>query len=199
MSLSPKEVDSAIHSSRSNKAGRERNAGRIHIGQNVYGKPCHEVFKTFCNIKEGDKGKMEENACIQTRERSEKPNTRRENQKLDTILCLKLELSRIVSESSSAQKGLLIKQTSTIPLCLANNDSSPYNSGDKSQVLKLFEDSYPHAFFDRLEFSPDWIIMELMMLIHVGPRSTHKTLVIGANFYEFILVCGLHLQAQLSA
>ena len=36
-----------IHSSRSNKAGRERNAGRIDIGQNVYGKPCHKVFKTF--------------------------------------------------------------------------------------------------------------------------------------------------------
>ena len=80
-----------------------------------------------------------------------------------------------MSESSSAQKGLLIKQTSTIPLCFANNDSSPYNSGDKSQVMKLFEESYPHAFSDRLEFSPDWIIMEFMMLIHVGPRSTHKT------------------------
>ena len=89
--------------------------------------------------------------------------------------CLKLELSRIVSGSSSAQRGLLIKQTSTIPPCLANEDSSLYNSGDKSQVMKLFEDSYPHAFSDRLEFSPDWIIMELMMLIHVAPRSTHET------------------------
>ena len=107
--------------------------------------------------------------------RSEKSNTRRENEKLDTIQCLKLELSRIVSESSSAQKGLLIKQTSTIPLCLANEESSPYNSGDESQVMKLFEDSYPHAFSDHLEFSQDWIIMELMMLIHEGPRSTHKT------------------------
>ena len=107
--------------------------------------------------------------------RSEKSNTRRENEKLDTIQCLKQELSRIVSESSSAQRGLLIKQTSTIPLCLTNEDSSPYNSGDKSQVMKLFEDSYPHAFSDRLEYSPDWIIMELMMLIHVAPRSTHKT------------------------
>ena len=53
----PKEVDSAIHSSRSNRGGRERNAGRIDIGQNVYGKPCYEVFKTFYNIKEGQNGR----------------------------------------------------------------------------------------------------------------------------------------------
>ena len=107
------------------------------------------------------------------RKDQKKSNTRRENEKLDTIKCLKLELSRIFSRSSSAQRGLLTKQTSTIPLCLANEDSSPYNSRDKSQVMKMFEDSYPHAF--RLEFSPDWIIMELIMLIHVSPRSTHKT------------------------
>ena len=114
--------------------------------------------------------------------RSEKSNMRRENEQLDTIQCLKLELSRIVSRLSSAQRGLLIKQTFRIPLCLANEDSSMYNSGEKSQVMKLFEDSYPYAFSDRLEFSPDWIIMELMMLIHVAPRSTHKTLVTGVNF-----------------
>ena len=116
---------------------------------------------------------MEENTCIQTRERSETSNTRRENEKLDAIQCLKLELSRIVFGSSSAQRGLLIKQTSTIPLCLANEDCSLYNSGGKSEVMKLFKDSYPHAFSDRLEFSPDWISMELMMLIHVAPRYTH--------------------------
>ena len=118
---------------------------------------------------------MEEIHVFKTEKRSVKSNTRRESEKLDTIQCLKLELSRIVSESSSAQRGLLIKQTSTIPLCLANEDSSPYNSGDKSQVKKLFEDSYPHAFSDHLEFSSDWIIMELTMLIHVALRSTHKT------------------------
>ena len=170
-------VDSSIHSSRSNKAGRERNAERIDIGQNVYGKPCHEVFKTFCNIKEGDKGKMQWKRIhvFKPEKRSEKSNTRRENEKLDTIQCLKPELSRIVSGSSSAQRGLLIKQTSTIPLRLANEHSSLYNSGDKSQVMKLFEDSYPRAFSDRLEFSPDWIIMELMILKYVAPRSTHKT------------------------
>ena len=97
---------------------------------------------------------MEAKTCIQTREKI-KSNTRRENEKLHAIQCLKLELSRIVSEAPSAQRGLLIKQTSTIPLCLANEDSSPYNLGDKSQVMKLFEDSYPHAFSDRLEFSPE--------------------------------------------
>ena len=107
--------------------------------------------------------------------RPEKSDTRRENEKVDTIQCLKPELSWIVSGSSPARRGLLIKQTSMIPLCLANEDSSPYNSGDKSQVMKLFEDRYPHAFSDHLEFSPDSIIMELMMLIHVVPRSTHKT------------------------
>ena len=50
--------------------------------------------------------------------RSEKSNTKRENEKLDTIQYLKLELSRIVSGSSSAQRRLLIKQTSMIPFCL---------------------------------------------------------------------------------
>ena len=69
--------------------------------------------------------------------RSEKSNNRRENEKLDTIQCLKLELSRIVSGSSSAQRRLLIKQTSTIPLCLVNEDNSPYNSGGKSQVMTV--------------------------------------------------------------
>ena len=92
------------------------------------------------------------------------------------------------------------KQTFTIPLCLANEDSSLYNSGGKSQVMKLFEDSYPHAFSDRLEFSLDWIIMELMMLIHVAPRSTHKTFGDWGEYCgAFISVHSLPMQAQLSA
>ena len=118
---------------------------------------------------------MEENTCIQTREKIRKVKYEARKRKTRYNTVLKLELFQIVSESSSAQRRLLIKQSSTIPLCLSEEDSSPHNSGDKSQVMKLFEDSYPRAFSDCLEFSPDWIIMELMMLIHVAPRSTHKT------------------------
>ena len=116
---------------------------------------------------------MEGNTCIQTREKIRKVKYKARKRKTGYNTVFETR-TRIVPGSSSAQRGLLIKQTSTIPLCLANEDSSLYNSGGKSQVVKLFEDSYPHAFSDRLEFSPDWIIMELMMLIHVLPRSTHK-------------------------
>ena len=74
--------------------------------------------------------------------RSGKSNKRRENEKLDTTQSLKLELSVfIVSGSSSAQRGLLLEQTSTISLCLENGDSAPYNSEEKCQAM---EDSYPH-------------------------------------------------------
>ena len=103
----PKEVDLAIHSSRSNKAGREKNAGRIDIGQNVYGKPCHEVFKMFYNIKERHKSKMEEKTCIQTRQKIRKVNKRRENEKLDAIQCLKPELSRIISRGIFSRKRII--------------------------------------------------------------------------------------------
>ena len=131
---------------------------------------------TFYNIKEGGMGQMEENMYIQTREkiRKVKYEARKRKTRYNTVFetrtvsdCFRVIFSpkRIIDQAI----------TFTIPLCLANEDNSPYNSGDKSQVMKLFEDSYPHAFSDRLEFSPGWIIIELMMLIHVAPRSTHKT------------------------
>ena len=158
------------------------------LGRTYNGKPCHEVFKTFYSIKKKTRAKWKRIHVFKPEKRSEKSNKRRENEKLDTIQCLKLDLSRIVSGSSSAQRGLFIKQTSTIPLCLANEVSSPYNSGDKSQVMKVFEDSYPHAVSNRLEFPPDWIIMELMMLIHIAPRAIHKTFCDWGEFLGSIYI-----------
>ena len=148
--------------------------GRLTLGRMYMERHVTKYSRRFTTSRKETRAKWKRIHIFKPEKRSEKPNTRRENEKLDTIQCLKLEMSRMVSGSSSVQRGLLIKQTPTIPFCLANKDTSLYNSGGKSQDMKLFEDSYPNAFSDCLEFSPDWIITELMMLIHVAPRS-HKT------------------------
>ena len=99
---------------------------------------------------------------------------KKDQEQINTIQCLKLELTRLTSAQNQKQQGVLIKQLSTIPLALANPYGTPFLSSDKSQSIHFFKERYPSAFTQTIPRNPDWVFLELMVLLHIPPKAVHK-------------------------
>ena len=106
--------------------------------------------------------------------RKEKSSAKKDQEQINTIQCLKLELTRLTSGQNQKQQGVLIKQLSTIFLALADPNGTPFLSSDKSQSIHFFKERYPNAFTQTIPRDPDWVFLELMVLLHIPPREVHK-------------------------
>ena len=69
---------------------------------------------------------------------------------------------------------MLIEQLSTLPLALANPHGTLFLSSDKSQSIHFFRKRYPSAFTQIIPRDPDWVLLDLMFLLHIPSRAVHK-------------------------